>query len=63
MWTCQPCIEPLHQLATVAKRRKSVMFDSDENRRADKNLAPRITLAFGVAHARGKALTFGAKSH
>ena len=39
------------------------MFDSDENRRADKNLAPRITLAFGVAHARGKALTFGAKSH
>jgi hypothetical protein len=38
------------------------MFDGDENRRADKNLAPRIALAFGVAHACRKALTFGAKS-
>jgi hypothetical protein len=38
------------------------MFDSRKNRRADENFAARIPLALGVAHARSKALPFGAEA-
>jgi len=61
MRTRQSCIEPLEQLACGTERR-AVVLNGRDHRCADKNLAARIPLALGVAHARSEALPFGAET-